>query len=97
MDAIFWSLCLSVVSKVFAPSFNRNEKRCPENVKRLKGKKDDRLLESALGREIKQVGVMCSVQEESRPPGYVTLSTLVWHMNPNLLLSKLETSSRVGH
>lgn len=60
-------------------------------LKMLKGEKDDRLLESALGREIKQVGVMCSVQEESRPPGYVTLSTLVWHMNPNLLLSKLET------
>lgn len=60
-------------------------------LKMLKGYKDYHLLESALEREIKQVGVMCSAQEESWPPGYVTLSTLVWHMNPNLLLSKLET------
>lgn len=53
-------------------------------LKMLKGYKDYHHLERALGREIKQVGVMSSAQEESRPPGYVTFPTLVWYMNPNL-------------
>lgn len=90
MDAIFCLCAFPWFPSVLRPAIVLIKMK-KDVLKMLKGYKDYHLLESALRREIKQVGVMCSVQEESWTPDYVTLSTSVWHMNPNLLLSKLET------
>lgn len=60
----FFPLGLSVVSKLFASTIVLIKMK-KDILKMLKGCKDYHLLESALGKEIKQVGVMCSAQEES--------------------------------